>query len=181
MPREGILVNNPLERISSEQVQQIHEASIQILNDPGLLSFNHEAAEIFHSHGAEVSTVSTSDHPCWHIKIPEGLVLQALDNTPKTVKLGARNPDNILIMKGDEPRVFFITGSETNTWLDVDFQTYVRKSEPAAEIRVPEFHPRRGTVADLCKSAHVCEHLQTVDGYIRTVNIQDKDIWLERR
>ncbi|MFC2050609.1 trimethylamine methyltransferase family protein, partial [Chloroflexota bacterium] len=64
----------------------------------------------------------------------------------------------------------------TNTWLDVDFQTYVRKSEPAAEIRVPEFHPRRGTVADLCKSAHVCEHLQTVDGYIRTVNIQDKDI-----
>ncbi|MFC2011399.1 trimethylamine methyltransferase family protein, partial [Chloroflexota bacterium] len=176
MPREGILVNNPIERISSEQVQQIHEASIQILNDPGLLSFNQEAAEIFHSHGAEVATVSTDDHPCWHIKIPERLVLQALDNTPKTVKLGARNPDNTLIMKGDEPRVFFITGSETNIWLDVDVSTYVKKSNHATEVQVPEFHPRRGTVADLCDSAHVCEHLETIDGYIRTVNIQDRDI-----
>jgi len=176
VPREGILVNNPLERISSEQVQQIHEASIQILNDPGLLSFNHKATEIFHSHGAEVADVSGGGNPCWHVRIPEKLVLDALASTPKTVKLGARKPDNILVMKGDEPRVFFITGSETNIWLDVDFSTYVNKSDAAKEIKVPEFHQRRGTVADLCDSAHVCEHLETVDGYIRTVNIQDKDI-----
>jgi len=176
VPREGILVNNPLERISSEQVQQIHEASIQILNDPGLLSFNHKATEIFHSHGAGVTDVSGGGNPCWHVKIPEKLVLDALASTPKTVKLGARKPDNILVMQGDEPRVFFITGSETNIWLDVDFSTYVRKSGPTNEIQVPEFQPRRGTVADLCDSAHVCEHLETVDGYIRTVNIQDKDI-----
>jgi len=176
VPREGILVNNPLERISSKQVQQIHDASIQILNDIGLLSFNHKAAEIFHSHGAEVANVLGSGTPCWRVKIPERLVLDALASTPKTVKLGARKPDNILIMHGDEPRVFFITGSETNIWLDVNFSTYVRKSDPTNEIQVPEFRPRRGTVADLCDSAHVCEHLETVDGYIRTVNIQDKDI-----
>jgi len=176
VPREGILVNNPLVRLSGEQVQQIHDASMQILKDPGLLSFNQKAAEIFHSHGAEVSDVSGSDTPCWHVKIPEKLVLDALESTPKTVKLGARKPENILVMQGKEPRVFFITGSETNIWLDVDFPTYVAKSDPAKELRVPEFHPRRGTVADLCDSAHVCEHLETVDGYIRTVNIQDKDI-----
>jgi len=176
VPREGILVNRPLERISSGQVQQIHEASIQILKDPGLLSFNRKAAEIFHSHGAEVTDVSGDGSPCWLVRIPERLVADALASTPKTVKLGARNPENTLVMKGDEPRVFFITGSETNIWLDVDFPTYVNKSEPAKEIRVPEFHQRRGTVADLCDSAHVCEHLETVDGYIRTVNIQDKDI-----
>ncbi len=176
MPREGILVNNPLERISSKQVQQIHEASMQILNDPGLLSFNHKAAEIFHSHGADVTSVYSNEAPCWHVKIPESLVLDALASTPKTVKLGARKPDNSLVMKGDEPRVFFITGSETNIWLDVDFSAYVKKSDPSSEIQVPEFRPRRGTVADLCDSAHLCEHLETVDGYIRTVNIQDKDI-----
>ena len=176
MPREGLLVRTPYERITDEQVQHIHHASMEILKDPGLISFNKEAAEIFHSNGADVTTVSSGNNPCWLVRIPEELVLSAVDSANKTVKLGARNLENILIMKGDEPRVFFITGSETNTWLDVDFQTYVRKSEPATEIRVPEFHPRRGTVADLCKSAHVCEHLQTVDGYIRTVNIQDKDI-----
>ncbi|MFC1893449.1 trimethylamine methyltransferase family protein [Chloroflexota bacterium] len=176
MPREGVLVPNPYVRISDEQVQQIHQASLEMLKDPGLISFNKEAADIFHSHGADVDTLDSGDHPCWYVKIPEKLVLQALDSAPKTVKLGARNPDNALLMKGDEARVYFITGSETNIWLDADFPTYVKKSDPSVEVKVPEFKPRRGTVADLCQSAHVCEHLETVDGYIRTVNIQDKDI-----
>ena len=98
MPREGILVQNPYVRMTEEQVQQIHQASLQILNDPGPISFNREAADIFHSHGAEVKTVSSSDNPSWLVKIPEQLVLSALDSAPKTVKLGARNPDNALIM-----------------------------------------------------------------------------------
>jgi len=176
MPREGILIENPIERLSGEQVRQIHGASIDILNDPGLLCFNKKAAEVFQANGAEVSAISGSGTPCWGVKIPENLVAGALESAPKTVKLGARNPDNTLIMNGDEPRVFFITGSETNIWLDVDFSTYVSKTDPSKEVKVPEFKPRRGTVADLCDSAHVCEQLETVDGYIRTVNIQDKDI-----
>jgi trimethylamine--corrinoid protein Co-methyltransferase len=176
LPREGILIEKPLERLSREQVQQIHDASIDILSDPGLLCYNKNAAEIFQSNGADVSKVSGSNTPCWHINIPETLVTSALESAPSTVKLGARNPENTLIMKGDEPRVFFITGSETNIWLDVDFPTYISKTDPKKEIKIPEFKPRRGTVADLCDSAHVCEHLETIDGYIRTVNIQDKDI-----
>jgi len=176
VPREGILIDTPFERMTKEQVEKIHQASMEILSDPGLICFNQRAAEIFNSNGAQVTPVSPSDHPCWLVKIPERLVLDALDSAPKTVKLGARNPHNSLIMKGEEPRVFFITGSETNIWLDVEFPTYIKKSDPDTEIRVPEFKPRRGTVADLCQSAHVCEHLETLDGYIRTVNIQDEDI-----
>ena len=176
MPREGILIEKPIERLSSGQVREIHDASIEILTDPGLLCFNRRAAEIFGSNGAEVSSIPDSDTPCWTVKIPEKLVKNAIDSAPKIVKLGARNPENTLIMKGDEARVYYITGSETNTWLDVDFSTYVSKSDPGKEVILPEFKPRRGKVADLCDSAHVCEHLDTVDGYIRTVNIQDKDI-----
>ena len=176
MPREGILIDTPFERMTNEQVEKIHHSSMEILSDPGLICFNQNAAEMFNSNGAQVTPVSPSDHPCWLVKIPEKLVLDALDNAPKTVKLGARNPHNSLIMKGEEPRVFFITGSETNIWLDVEFPIYIKKSDPDTEIMVPEFKPRRGTVADLCQSAHVCEHLETLDGYIRTVNIQDKDI-----
>lgn len=176
MPREGILISKPYERINQEQIQQIHRASLEILVDPGLVCFSKKAADIFKDKGAEVNAIAGTDHPQWQIKIPEKLVTGALDSAPKTVKLGARNPDNVLIMKGDEPRVYFISGSETNIWLDVGFPTYVRKSDSSVEINVPEFHPRRGTVADLCQSAHVCEHLETLDGYIRTVNIQDEDI-----
>lgn len=176
MPREGILVKKPIERLTDEQVQQIHDASIGILQDPGLLCFNRRAAEVFRNHGAEVSTPSASDTASWTVKIPEKLVTDALDKAPSTITLGARNPQNTLVMKGDEPRVYYITGSETNTWLDVDFPTYVNKADSSKEIQVPEFKPRRGTVTDLCASAHVCELLDTVDGYIRTVNIQDKEI-----
>ena len=171
MPREGILINHPYERMTEEHIGKIHKASIEILVDPGLICFNRKAAEIFAASGANVTPVESGDHPTWIIKIPEKLILDALDNAPKTVKLGARNPDNALVMHGEEPRVYFVTGSETNIWLDVNFQTYTRKSDPGIEIQVPEFIPRRGTVADLCKSAHVCEHLETLDGYIRTVNI----------
>jgi trimethylamine--corrinoid protein Co-methyltransferase len=128
-----------------------------------------------------VEPVSGGDHPTWSVRIPEKVVADALDTAPKTVKLGARNPDNALVMNGDEPRVYFISGSETNIWLDVEFPTYVKKSDPGVEIQVPEFRPRRGTVADLCQSAHVCEHLETLDGYIRTVNIQDRDITTDNK
>jgi len=175
VPRKGILVDRPYERLTKEQVELIHQASMQILTDPGLISFNQESVDILHSHGAAVESIA-GDHKSWKVKIPEQLVLSAMDSAPKTVKLGARNPDNTLIMHGDEPRVYLITGSETNIWLDVDFPIYVNKADPTREIRVPEFKPRRGTVDDLCQSAHVCEHLEMVDGYIRTVNIQDRDI-----
>ena len=176
MPREGILVKKPIERLTGEQVRQIHDTSIGILKDPGLLCYNRQAADIFQDHGAEVGAASGSNAPSWTVKIPENLVTDALASTPSMIKLGARNPDNALVMKGDEPHVYYITGSETNTWLDVDFPIYVNKKDSSKEIQVPEFKPRRGTVADLCASAHVCEHLDTVDGYIRTVNIQDKEI-----
>ncbi len=176
MPREGLLIERPLERISKEQILRIHQASLEILRDPGLLSFNEKAADIFHSSGAQVDRVSTGDVPCWTVRIPEALVARALSSAPKTVTLGARNPENALVMHGNEPRVYFVSGSETNIWLDVEIATYVKKGDNSTEASVAEFHPRRGTVMDLCQSAHVCEHLETLDGYIRTVNIQDKDI-----
>ena len=181
MAREGILISKPLTRMTQAHVERIHRASMDILMDPGLICFNKQAAEIFQSNGAEVATVTPADHPTWTVKIPEKLITKALDSAPKTVKLGARNPDNALIMNGEEPRVYHITGSETNIWLDVDFPTYVKKSDPGTEIQVPEFSSKRGTVADLCKSAHVCELLDSIDGYIRTVNIQDSDITEENK
>jgi trimethylamine--corrinoid protein Co-methyltransferase len=181
MAREGLLIERPLERINQKQIMNIHRASLEMLRDPGLLSFNKEAADVLYSSGAEVNQVSTSDTPCWAVKIPEDLVMRALSSAPKSVTLGARNKENALVMNGDEPRVYFISGSETNIWLDMELTPYVKRADPTAELIVPEFHSRRGTVLDLCKSAHVCEHLETLDGYIRTVNIQDKDITSENK
>jgi len=181
MPREGLLIDAPFERLSKGQIEEIHKASLELLKDPGLICFNEEAAAIFSDNGAHVSSAVSAAPPYRIVKIPERLVLDALDSTPSSVTLGARDPANTLIMHGDEPRVYFVSGSETNIWLDVDFHTYTKKSDPQKEIRVPEFTPRRGTVADLCQAAHVCENLETLDGFIRSVNIQDEDITEENK
>ena len=80
MAREGILIENPLTRLSEEQVHMLHQASIDILMDPGLISFNKEAVDIFDGNGAEVNSITPSDHPCWQVKIPERLVTSAIDS-----------------------------------------------------------------------------------------------------
>jgi trimethylamine--corrinoid protein Co-methyltransferase len=175
MARQGILVE-PYQRLRPEQVEQIHQASLTVLTDPGILCFNRDAAELFGDHGAEVLSVDRGDTVCWLVKIPEKLIMDALQAAPKVIKLGARDENNCLILDGHEPRVHFVSGSETNIWLDVAFTTYIKKSDSNIEIAVPEFHRRRGTVLDLCQAAHLCEHLDTLDAFIRPVNIQDKDI-----
>ncbi len=175
MARQGVLVE-PYQRLKLEQIERIHQASLVILTDPGMVCFNRSAADIFGDSGAEVSSIEQEGKACWRLKIPDKLVSEALQAAPKVVKLGARDENNCLVLDGSEPRVHFVSGSETNIWLDVDFQAYVRKSDPSIEVMVPEFHRRRGTVLDLCQASHLCEHLETLDAFIRPVNIQDKDI-----
>lgn len=176
MARPGLLIQRPLERLSTEQIELIHQASLDLLKDPGLLCYNEEASSIFAAGGAEVSPVLDREPPRRIVRIPKHLVRKALDSAPSSIVLGARNPGNALLLNGKEPRVYFVTGSETNKWIEADFHTYRSASDPSKEITVPEFSARRGTLADLCLSAHLSENLETLDGFIRNVNIQDNDI-----
>lgn len=168
--REGVLVK-PYERLEREQLERIHSASLSILRDPGIISYNREAAEIFADNGAEIS----SNNGYWRISIPEELVDESVKHAPSVVKLGAREKENSLILDGKEPRVRFGTGSEANVILDMDVEDSVSE-KTGIRSSFPVFKRRRGTVQDLCQAAHLCEHLQNVDFFIRTVNIQDEDI-----
>lgn len=172
--REGVLVE-PYHRLNKEQIENIHRASMVILEEPGVISYNEEAAEIFHRHGAEVTPVPGAAIKCWNVKIPEKLVIDALEKTPSVVKLGARKEENQLILDAEEPRVRFGTGSECNIWLEMDVETFVGGNS-GREMEMPVFHRRRGTALNLCQAAHVCEHLENVDFFIRPLNIQDDDI-----
>lgn len=181
MARQGIVIPRPIERLSRKQIDDIHRTSMDILNDPGLICYNKKAASVFAEAGAPVSALEGSTPPAHIVRIPEKLVRNALYSAPSTIVLGARDPDNALAMHGKEPRVYFVTGSEANVWVDVEFQTYQKKSDHSREIRVAEFTPRRGTLDDLCRSAHVSEYLDTLDGFIRNVNVQDSDITEENK
>jgi trimethylamine--corrinoid protein Co-methyltransferase len=163
--REGVLVT-PICRLSDSQVRLVDGVSRDLLQDPGLLCYNAQAAEIFKKAGA---TVEPADD-CVRLRIPSSLVDSALKTRPSTVVLGARDPDNRLILDACESRVRFASGSETNVWLDVEF-----------EGTVPRFIRRDGSIQRLCLAAHLCEHLENLDSFIRCVNIRDAEVTHENK
>ncbi|MFC2043857.1 trimethylamine methyltransferase family protein [Chloroflexota bacterium] len=175
MARQGVLVD-PYQRLNLEQIERIHRASLAILIDPGVICFNHEAAEAFSDCGAEVIPIEQEGPTRWQLKIPEKIITETLSTAPKIVKLGARNEDNCLILDGNEPRVRFASGSEANNWLDVDVEIFVSKRDADHEIDSPVFRVGKGNVNRLAKAAQLCEHLDSWDSFLRTVNIQDDDI-----
>ncbi len=175
MARQGVLVE-PYHRLKLEQVEQLHQASLAILIDPGVICFNRQAAEVFGDHGADISSINQGGAACWRLKIPGTVITDAVQAAPKVVKLGARDENNCLILDGHEPRVRFASGSEANKWLDVDVETFVSKRNPGTEVEFPVFRVEKGTVDRLARAARLCEHLDSWDSFLRTVNIQDDDI-----
>ncbi len=158
--REGVLVN-PYRRLSDHQITDIDGLSRRMLEDPGLLCYNENAATVFKKAGASVEPSGDGAQ----VRIPSKLLDEALDTAPSKIVLGARNPDNRLILDADEPRVRFGSGSETNVWLDVDF-----------DDDQPVFTRQRGSIERLRRAAHLCEHLPNLDFFIRCVNIQDQEV-----
>lgn len=161
--RKGTWVQ-PAGRINDSQLKSIHEASLSILDDPGLTCFSERAAERLSHSGCNVSAIKDGTG-AWHIRLPSKLVKQALESSPQEVVLGARNPDNTLVLNAERPVVYFGTGSEANIYLE----TKMDESNPV-------YIPRRGLIRFLCESAKLCNKLEHVDFFIRNVNIQDEGI-----
>jgi trimethylamine--corrinoid protein Co-methyltransferase len=69
-----------------------------------------------------------------------------------------------------EPRVRFVSGSETNIWLEVDF-----------DDGTPAFTRQPGSIERLCKAAHLAENLEHLDSFIRCVNIRDEEVTKENK
>jgi trimethylamine---corrinoid protein Co-methyltransferase len=158
--RDGIVVK-PYTRLSETQVREVDAVSRRILEEQGVLCYNEAAGRLFADEGARVE--AQADH--WRVRIPSTLLDRVLDSAPSRIVLGARNPENRLILDAAEPRVRFGSGSETNVWLDVAF-----------EGAAPRFTRQNGSVARLCRAAHLCENLENLDFFIRCVNIQDPDV-----
>lgn len=159
--REGVLVRKPLCRLSDTQVKLIDATSREILEDIGLLCYNRRAGDIFKMAGAKVEEAKG----CSKIKIPSRIIDRVVETLPSKIVMGARNPDNRLVLDAFEPRVRFGSGAETNVWLDMEFNdgrmTAVKKE---------------GSIKYLAKAAHLCENLDNLDFFIRCVNIRDREV-----
>ena len=158
--REGVLVQ-PHCRLSQSQIELIDGVSRDLLADPGLLCYNAAAAEIYRKAGAKIEDAAG----CVRVRLPSSIIDKALESAPSKIVLGARDPSNRLILDAYEPRVRFGSGAETNIWLDVAF-----------EGTSPKYTRFPGSIERLRRSAHLCEHLENLDFFIRNVNIRDQGI-----
>jgi trimethylamine--corrinoid protein Co-methyltransferase len=86
---------SPLELISPEQVEQLHAASMQILEAIGLDFLDDEALDLWQKAGARV------DHSAQHVWLDRHLVLELVAKAPATFTWRARNPDHNLFIGGD--------------------------------------------------------------------------------
>lgn len=176
--KEGTRVH-PENRLSQNQVEIIHKATLSLLKDPGITCTNQKAVQLYKNAGCSVS--QGEGEKTWQVRFPENLVEQTLKKVPPKVVLGARNPANRLVLDARVPRLYFGTGSETNIYLSADMDEFQSQKYPSRTLSYPVFSQERGSVRHLCQSAKLCNSLSNIDFFIRNVNIQDEDITPENK
>jgi len=77
----------PLELLPPNQLEQLHEASMRILEDIGLAFMDDEALDLWEKAGAKV------DRARQHVWMDRGLILAAVANAPSSFTWRARNPE----------------------------------------------------------------------------------------
>lgn len=85
----------PLEVISPEQVEQIHAASMHILENVGLKFLDAEALDLWQKAGAKV------DQANQRVWLDRGLVLELVAQAPACFTWRARNPEHNLTIGGN--------------------------------------------------------------------------------
>jgi trimethylamine--corrinoid protein Co-methyltransferase len=85
----------PLELLAPEQIEQIHEASLRILEQTGLAMMDAEALDLWEGAGAKV------DRARQHVWLERGLVLEAVAKAPAAFTWRARNPAHNVVVGGD--------------------------------------------------------------------------------
>ena len=173
--REGVLVK-PYERLDMDQLKCMDETSLKILEDPGIWSYNERAARLFKSNGANVTEEMGSSRTCWRVMFPPDLIKEAVKMAPSRIVLGARKPENRLVLDAEVPRVYFGSGSEANIWIETELEEFGSLKDGGVRVRVPQYRELRGNSALLSRAARLCENLDHLDFFIRPLNIQDPEI-----
>lgn len=96
--------------LTPDQVQQVHDASLQILEDVGLLVRNDKAKEIFKKHGCHLDAETEV------AKFPSAMVEEFRKAMPPKFTFHARDPKFDRTLPDDRPVI--VTGSSAPNMLD---------------------------------------------------------------
>ncbi len=180
MSERGVIISNPYDRLSKEQVELIDKTSLELLQHPGILCYHEESVALLEKTGAIIKKTKEGEHDAWWVSIPPGAVKEALETAPSKVTLGARVPENRVVLDAEKTRVHFGSGSETNYWLEVEPETYISKDNKGERV-FPIMKKKRGNLELLCRSAHLADQFENLDFFIRNVNVQDADITTDNK
>ncbi len=97
---------------SESDMNEIHEASVYLLENVGIQVHNERAMQIFADNGAKVDKENKV------VKIPRGMLEDAVDSAPSRVVLCGREEKNDLVLEGTN--VYLGTGGTALNTLDVD-------------------------------------------------------------
>ncbi|MCK4393673.1 trimethylamine methyltransferase family protein [Candidatus Bipolaricaulota bacterium] len=101
-----------LRYLTNDQIEELHMATLHVLEGTGFAFKDERALKVFEEAGAKV------DYSKQRVWIPPGLVNEAIKSSPEEITLAARNPKYDLKLEKD--RVYFGTGTLAINVLDLE-------------------------------------------------------------
>ena len=93
----------PIAALDEEQLELIHDASLDILEDLGIEVLGDEALALFRSAGADISDDGV-------VRLDRALVLETIAHAPSDFTLTPRNPDNAIACGGNAINFGLVSG-----------------------------------------------------------------------
>ena len=137
-----------LNLLTPDELEDIHKATLEVLEKTGIFVENDEALSLFENGGAKVN------HETNMVKIPPYLVEESIRSAPAKVILYGRDPKHDLILEGT--RVHFTNFSEGVQIVD----------PRTGELREP-------VKSDLADAARVIDYLDDVDFCEKAIGAHD--------
>jgi len=126
----------PTALISEEQLEEIHAASLEVLEQVGIEFLSRRALAVFKAAGAEV------DEKSQRVRLDRKLVMASIKSAPSSFTMNARNPDRSVLMGGSRIN---ISNATTPPF--------------CSDLKGGR---RAGTFKDLCELLKLCQHLNVV-------------------
>ena len=134
--------------LTQEEIEQIHEATLHVIEDVGVSFPSKEALDILEAHGAQV------DRESMIAKIKGDIVMEYLAKAPPTYTLAARDPELDLPLDGEHSYL----GTDGCGVEVLDAFTGER---------------RRSSKADLMDAARVADYLEAISFHWVPISAQD--------
>ena len=128
---EAIFLDSPTEPVNEDGVEAIHDASMRILEETGILFMNQDALAILRDAGCDVDMDSQS------VRMDRDFVMAAVDKAPAQFTITPRNPQREITLGGSHFNFGQVASAPNVMDLDkgrrvgtrADFQNFLRLSQ----------------------------------------------------